>query len=125
MIKPDSDLLSKQAPAWWYVGILLAMFFILMVSHIAVLWVGVAKCNQYTDLRLKRFEVMQERMATNIPAPEEIKISPICAGLAQEFNGVAQLYMATILALLSGAGFSAGAQNKNAHTKPPRRSDTP
>lgn len=105
---PQPEQIGRKPSAWWFVAILLGMFFLLMCSHIGVLWVGVLKCNQFADIRMRQYEVMQERFAASKPVPEEIRPAAICARLAQDFNDVARLYLATILALLSGAGFSAG-----------------
>jgi hypothetical protein len=105
---PQPEQIGRRPSAWWFVIILLVMFFLLMVSHIGVLWVGVLKCNQFADLRMQQYQVMQDRLAASKPVPEEIRPASICVALAKDFNDVARLYLATILALLSGAGFSAG-----------------
>lgn len=114
---------TYQPGAWWFVVILLLMFAALMASHVGMLWVRVRQCDQYAQVRLDAARAKVQSLSNSaVPAPPPLPPSELCKALSTDFNSVANLYLATILALLSGAGFSAG----TAYTaKPKPRKDEP
>jgi hypothetical protein len=121
----DELLHGKRQPSeWWFVGVLVFMLGVLMASHIGMLWVRVIQCDRYAEIRMG-----EARERINMPPGSMVPLAPslpaaeLCKALTNDFNSVANLYLATILALLSGAGFSAG----KASVKPekPQRSDQP
>lgn len=102
----DEPAKAYQPGAWWFVAILLLMFAALMASHVGMLWVRVRQCDQYAQVRLDAARAKVQNFQNSAVPP--LPPSELCKALSTDFNSVANLYLATILALLSGAGFSAG-----------------
>lgn len=89
-----------DAKPWWWSATLLFMIAVLMGSHLAMLWVGVRKCDHYATILL-------EQVARGEQVNVDDKTVPKCAQVEENFTDAANLYLAVILSLLSGAGFSA------------------
>ncbi|MDX0230250.1 hypothetical protein GOC14_06775 [Sinorhizobium meliloti] len=90
-----------DARPWWWSAALLLMIAILMGSHLAMLWVGVRECDQYAAILL-------DKAARGDQINVDDRTVPKCAAVEENFTDAANLYLAVILSLLSGAGFSAG-----------------
>lgn len=106
---PQAAPHGRSPSAWWFVAILLAMLAALMISHLGMLWVQVIECDRYARLRIEEVDrYLQDPASAGKPVPQFLPRAEQCKELHSSFDDVANLYLATILALLSGAGFSAG-----------------
>lgn len=96
-------------PAWFF-GALLGMLALLLSVHIGLLGYGVHRCSTYSE----RLQLRLDRLAPGTPEAaalrKDIEIKATrCQGLADHYDTASERYTGTILALLGGAGLSAGA----------------
>ena len=107
---------------WWFIAVLLTMFACLMASHIGMLWRRVDLCDRYAGLWIEEIQLRLKAAPDGKPLSVLLPPAEICKALANDFNSVANLYLATILAMLSGAGYSAGKASA-AHRAEAKRSE--
>lgn len=88
-----------------FVAVLLAMLGFLMASHLGLLWLGAAECDEQARILFDHQRTQME--AGEAPTPVRAENAE-CNALESDFADAAAQYIAVILALLSGAGFAAG-----------------
>ena len=97
----------------FYVFVLLAMLAALMGFHLVLLQTGLSECDAYERILLDRLDKAEIGGAEAIAIRQELadylsgKTSE-CAQAEEVYSQAADKYIATILALLTGAGAVAG-----------------
>jgi hypothetical protein len=97
-----------ERPAW-YVGTILALTAILMLSHLSVLWVGVYECDQLATIMFERAE--------KDPTYQVLATNTECNNVEGDFSDAVAKYLAVFLSLLGGAAvYSAATRTKGSDT---------
>lgn len=86
-----------ERPAW-FIASLLGLIAILMLAHLAMLFVGVRACADYAAVLIER--------AAQDPAYIVVDSDPECANVEETFSDAVGQYLAVILSLLGGAAIS-------------------
>jgi len=101
-------VIEMQKP--WFVAALLGAFAVLLVAHLGILGFAGQRCASYGA----RLSARLDRVPMGSPAARaahdaQLENGAKCSRLIDDFQKASGDYQATILALLSGAGISAGA----------------
>lgn len=79
----------------WFVATILALIGVLMVTHLAMLWVGVRECDKLASIMFERAE--------KDPTYEVLATNTECNNVEADFGDAVAKYLAVFLSLLGGA----------------------
>lgn len=101
----------------WVVAALLGMIGVLMVAHIALIWVSVRECDEYARIVLDQARRLAETTDTE---PVIAAVNDECTNIEETFADVVAQYLAVILALLGGGAAATVISRKPGSSDDPR-----